>query len=166
MSSFLKYKDYIGSVEHDIDGGYLHGKILFIDDCIIYDGNTIPELKKSFEDAVDEYLELCNEIGKQPEKTCSGTFNVRITPELHRQCIKIAYLKGIKLNTLVFSALEHYCESNGVIDRLSEVATALDVLNDSLEYHFSSESIARIKSMVDYTLPRDFYQSINTGRYC
>lgn len=162
----LKYRGYIGSVEFDIDGGYLHGKILFIDDCIIYDANTVPELQKSFENAVDDYLELCKEIGKSPEKSCSGTFNVRITPELHRQCIKIAHLKGINLNGLVFLALEQYCKSNGVIDKLSEVTTALDILNDSLEYHFSSESIARIKSMVSYTLPHEFYQSSNTGRYC
>lgn len=162
----LKHKGYIGSVEYDIDGEYLHGKILFIDDCIIYDGNTIPELKKSFEDAVDEYLELCKEIDKQPEKTCSGTFNVRITPELHKQCVKIAYLKDMNLNTLVFHALEQYCESNNFIDRLSKVTTALDVLNDSLEYHFSLKSIARIESMVDYTLSHDFRQSSNTGGYC
>lgn len=162
----LKYKGYLGSVEHDIDGEYLYGKILFIDDCIIYDGNTISELKKSFKDAVDEYLELCKEIDKQPEKTCSGTFNVRITPELHKQCVKIAYLKGMNLNTLVFHALEQYCESNSVIDRLSKMTTALGTLNDSLEYRFSSASIAHVKSMVSYTFPREFCQSSNTGRYC
>lgn len=166
MMNSLKYKGYIGSVEYDLDDGYLYGKILFIDDSIIYDGNTIPELKKSFEDAVDEYLELCREIGKQPEKSCSGTFNVRITPELHRQCIKTAHLKGMNLNSLVFCALEQYCESINMTNKLSKVSTALDVLNDSLEYHFSSKNVAYIKSMVEYSLPHDFYQSSNTSRYC
>lgn len=162
----LKYKGYFGSVEHDLDDDYLYGKILFIDDRIIYDGNTISELRKSFESAVDEYLELCKEIGKQPEKTCSGTFNVRVTPELHKQCVKIAHLKGMNLNALVFHALEQYCETNNIVGKLSEVTVALGALNDNLEYHFTSDQISHIKSMVDYIFPHDFYQSSNTGRYC
>lgn len=104
----LKYKDYLGSVEYDLDGGYLHGKILLIDDCIMYDGQTIDELKKAFENAVDEYLILCQEIGKTPDKSYSGTFNIRIPPELHKAYSKQALLNGTTLNTLITKALMQY----------------------------------------------------------
>lgn len=104
----LKYKDYLGSVEYDLDGGYLHGKILLIDDCIIYDGQTVDELKTAFENAVDEYLAFCQEIGKSPNKSYSGTFNIRIPPELHKAYSKQAILSGTNLNALITKALMQY----------------------------------------------------------
>ena len=52
----LKYKNYIGSVEYDLTDKFLFGKILFIDDLVTYEGNTIEDLEKAFHDMVDDYL--------------------------------------------------------------------------------------------------------------
>lgn len=68
MANLLNYKGYQGSIDIDLEDSYLHGKILFIDDAIIYSGETIEELKQSFYDAVDGYISLCQEIGKEPQK--------------------------------------------------------------------------------------------------
>lgn len=52
---------------------------------IIYEGTTIDELKKDFQGAIDDYLEMCKNYDETPEKPYSGSFNVRITPQLHHQ---------------------------------------------------------------------------------
>ena len=38
------------------------------------------DLEEEFHKAVDEYLEFCKEIGKEPQKEYNGLFNVRIPP--------------------------------------------------------------------------------------
>ena len=109
MNKLLKHKNYYGSVEYDIDEGYLYGKVLFINDAIIYDGNSIDELKQSFENAVDEYLELCKELNKTPDISCTGSFNIRTTPALHRQYQIMAMERGVSMNAVIQQALESYC---------------------------------------------------------
>ena len=39
----------------------------------------------AFEEAVDDYLELCKEEGKEPEKPFKASFNVRTGTDLHRK---------------------------------------------------------------------------------
>ncbi|MFR8178382.1 MAG: type II toxin-antitoxin system HicB family antitoxin [Christensenellales bacterium] len=52
---------------------------------ISYEGQTVQELVNDFHDAVDAYLNLCAEEGTPPEKAYKGSFNIRISPELHRR---------------------------------------------------------------------------------
>ena len=68
MNEILKYKNYIGSVEYDLTNKLFFGQILFIDDLVTYEGNTIEDLEKAFRDMVDDYLETCKEIGKKSQK--------------------------------------------------------------------------------------------------
>lgn len=58
------------------DDEVFYGKILGINDLVNFEGASVKQLKKAFKEAVDDYLELCAEIGKTPEKTYKGTFNV------------------------------------------------------------------------------------------
>ena len=81
----FKYKGYIGSAEISVEDECLHGKILFIADLVTYEAEKFSDLKREFEDAIDDYLELCREIGKEPNKTMSGTFNVRVGVDLHKK---------------------------------------------------------------------------------
>lgn len=106
MSNVLKYKDYLGSIEYDLDDDYLYGEILFINDKVIYEGQTLSELKNSFEQAVDGYLEFCQELGKSPDVACSGSFNIRISPKLHLACLKNAKEQGLSLNAYIGRQLE------------------------------------------------------------
>jgi hypothetical protein len=65
-------------------------------------------LHKQFEEAVDDYIETCAQIGKEPQKPFKGLFNVRIKPELHRVAVKKATYEGTSLNDVVSKALEIY----------------------------------------------------------
>ena len=45
----------------------------------------IQNVEKEFHEAVDDYLEFCKEVGKEPDKEYKGSFNVRISLELHKK---------------------------------------------------------------------------------
>lgn len=61
-----------------------------------------------FHASIDDYLELCREIGKQPDREYRRTFDVRVPVELHREAAMIAKSKCISLNQLVTEALRRY----------------------------------------------------------
>lgn len=65
----LEYKGYSGSVEYSEEDNCLFGKVLGLTkDCIIYEGETIKELKSEFEGAIDDYLTSCKDRGVEPAK--------------------------------------------------------------------------------------------------
>lgn len=104
----LKYQSFEGSAELDMDRQECHGKILYIDDVVTYRASDPKALVVEFRAAVDDYLETCAAIGKEPEKSCRGLFNVRVNPELHRAALRRAGHDGATLNTVVCRALETY----------------------------------------------------------
>jgi len=102
----LNHKQFTGSCEISIEDDCLHGRILYINDIITYEGNTIAELKEAFTLAVDEYIEHCKQTGVEPNKPFSGSFNVRISPELHKEVVKMANLRDKSLNDFVKLSLQ------------------------------------------------------------
>ena len=80
MSYLLEYKDYLGTVEYSSSDKVLYGKVIGINGLVSYEGDSIESLQADFEEAVDDYLEMCAEQGVEPQKTYKGTFNVRISP--------------------------------------------------------------------------------------
>ena len=53
----LEYEGYKGSIEYSEADNCLFGKVLGISkDLILYEGNTIDELRVDFECAIDSYL--------------------------------------------------------------------------------------------------------------
>ena len=82
------------------------GKIEGINDLVTFEGESVKKLKKAFEEAVEDYLQLCKQVGKPVQKSYKGSFNVRIPKELHRKSVQKALMSGISLNQLVQMALE------------------------------------------------------------
>ena len=120
MNDILQYKNYYASVHFSAVDEVFYGKILGINDLVSFEGFSVKELKKAFEEAVEDYLETCIEIGKMPEKTYKGTFNVRVPSELHKEASLFAAVHNITLNQFVKAALsftlQHKDEINRVID--------------------------------------------------
>jgi predicted HicB family RNase H-like nuclease len=108
----FNYKGYQGSIEASIKDNCLYGKILFINDLILYEGNTLEELKKNFEEAVEDYLETCKEAGIEPKKPFKGSFNIRIGKELHEKAARRAEEIGKSLNDYVKDAIKADLESH------------------------------------------------------
>jgi len=108
--SVLTYKGFTGSIDVSIEDKCLHGVIEFINDLVTYEAETVGEIEQAFRDAVDDYLETCKELGKDPERPYKGTFNVRVGPDLHKRAAMAAKRKGISLNEIVSRSLESYLE--------------------------------------------------------
>ena len=106
MKDVLTYKDFTGSVHFSAADKVFHGKIEGISDLIMFEGQSVAELTTAFHEAVEDYLELCKEVGKEPEKSYKGSFNVRVSFDLHRKAVEKAIRLGISLNQLVQKALE------------------------------------------------------------
>jgi predicted HicB family RNase H-like nuclease len=106
--AILKYKDYEGTADVDMDSFVCRGKILFINDLVTYQAVTPAELQKSFEEAVEDYLTTCSELGRQPQKPLKGMFNVRVAPQLHKAATLKAHELGTSLNDIVTRALDGY----------------------------------------------------------
>jgi len=82
------------------------GKIEGIEDLVSFEGQSVTELKNAFEESVDDYISLCKENGKDLEKSYKGSFNVRISSEVHKKAKRLAIMKGISLNQLIQKAVE------------------------------------------------------------
>lgn len=108
MKNVLHYKGYSAKPEYSAEDQVFYGKILGIDDLVDFYTENAKELEQEFHAAVDDYLAFCQEVGKQPQKEFSGTFNVRISPELHRKTFRKAQEDGIALNKVVENALTEY----------------------------------------------------------
>ena len=106
----MSYKGYYGSVEFSDEDNVFFGRIIGINDRITYEGDSVQTLRHDFKEAVDEYLETCRHIGKEPEKAYRGTFNVRIGPALHRQLALYSASNGKTLNSSVEEAIRKYIE--------------------------------------------------------
>lgn len=110
----IEYKGYTGSCDFSFEDETLFGKIECINDLVMYSGDTIPLLTASFHEAVEDYLEYCLKIDKEPNKTFSGTFNSRIGAELHKK----VYLEKVKtdspsINETLKSILTEFFDKSG-----------------------------------------------------
>jgi len=118
----MEYKGYTAQVVFSPEDKVLVGKIIGIVDSITFEALSVPELEQEFKNAVDDYLEFCEEVGKSPDKPYKGQFNVRIDPSLHRQMAIKATLNGTSLNQEVENAIREYLENKVIMATLSNPA--------------------------------------------
>ncbi len=111
MKDMMRFKGYYGSVHYSDEDRVFHGKIEFIRSLVSYEASYVAALREAFEEAIDDYIELCSVEGTPPEKSFSGTFNVRTGSDLHRKAALFAKTRGTNLNRLVSEALEKYISS-------------------------------------------------------
>lgn len=138
----LTHNGYVGSIEVSVEDACLHGRILFIDDLVTYEGETVHEIRAAFQDAVDRYLAHCERVGKPANKPYSGTFNVRIGSELHSKAAKVAHMKKIKLNEFVKQAIKAAIDMDGVVTHhhQHDVNVKLQSTDESLKMLIASAS--------------------------
>lgn len=110
MSNILEYKSYYAKPQMSLEDNVLYGAIEDINDLVTFEAKTIEELKVNFQEAVDDYLDMCEKVGKDPDKPLRGVFNVRVQPQLHRRLKKIATQREKPMNNIVESAIEKYLD--------------------------------------------------------
>ena len=105
MANTIEYKGYIGIIEYSSEDKCFFGKLEMIDDLVTFEATTALELEDNFHLVVDDYLETCKALGREPQKVYKGVFNVRIEPELHKKVYQEALKAGVSLNSFVRLAL-------------------------------------------------------------
>ena len=100
----LRYKEYEGTAELDMERRVCRGRILFIDDLVTYESRSPDGLQREFEAAVDDYIATCASLGKEPQRPFRGLFNVRVPPALHRAAAIRATCDSVSLNDVVVRA--------------------------------------------------------------
>ncbi|GBU28311.1 hypothetical protein R84B8_01869 [Treponema sp. R8-4-B8] len=101
----MNYKGYLGTVEYDDQAKIFHGDIINTRDVITFQGTTVKEIERAFRESIDDYIAWCEKDGVEPEKPYSGRFNVRLSPDLHRQIAVLAKKKRVSLNSFVEKAI-------------------------------------------------------------
>jgi predicted HicB family RNase H-like nuclease len=111
----LTHRGYYGSFEFSLEEGIMFGKLLYLHKVLVnYEGETLPELVESFEAAVDDYLQDCENRGSAPQKPFKGSFNVRTGEERHERAVVAAQKHNIKsLNDFINTAIDHELERLG-----------------------------------------------------
>ena len=111
--NMMQYKGYLGTVEYSSEDRCLHGKIAYIRDLILYEGDSVTSLEADFQAAVEDYLASCELKGKAPNRPFKGSFNVRTGHELHRAAVLAAGDK--KLNQFVCEAIQEKLERTSAV---------------------------------------------------
>ena len=112
MKDILTYKDFIGSVHFNADDEIFFGKIEGINDLVTFEGKSVKDIQQAFKEAVHDYMDICEKNNVQMYKSYKGSFNIRVTPMLHKKAVEKALLLGIPLNQLVQNALEKEVMNN------------------------------------------------------
>lgn len=106
MNNTIQYRGYVGSVEFSEEDGLFYGKVMGIRSLISYEGESAKELIDDFHGAVDDYLAICEEEGRTPEVAYKGSFNIRISPELHKRLVIYTTAHNMSLNRYIEDTLE------------------------------------------------------------
>ena len=108
---YLLHKGYKGSVEYSVEDQCLYGKILGLkNSLILYEGNSLDELKEDFVDGVECYLERCEGKGIKPERPYNGELYIHIPAETHSRIAMYAEKNGTSIDAFVCDSIERRLE--------------------------------------------------------
>jgi len=102
----MKHKGYEAIIKYSDEDETFIGEVINSQDILVFDGQTVDEVKESFYSVVDEYLEDCEKEGIEPKKPFSGQFITRLKPVLHQKLYIGAKKAGKSMNAFVEEALE------------------------------------------------------------
>ena len=94
----LEYRGYRGVVTFDDEAGLLHGEVVDTRDVITFQGSSVSDVQQAFKDSVDEYLAICSERGREPDRPYSGRIALRLPPRVHRAAAAAARTERKSLN--------------------------------------------------------------------
>lgn len=113
MSNIMKYKGYWAEINYNDDDECFCGKIEGLrNDLILFEGETVKELKHDFKEAINHYLQSCKDTNTEPEKQCKGSLNIRLGVELHNKAKIKSMEQHISINELIKNAVIQYLKTN------------------------------------------------------
>jgi predicted HicB family RNase H-like nuclease len=68
----MRYKGYEAVIEYDEEDRLFFGRVINVQDVIVFDGLSVDELEQSFRQVIDEYLVDSQTMGKTPDQPLSN----------------------------------------------------------------------------------------------
>ena len=102
----MKYKGYHAEVTYDHEAAIFHGEVVGTRDVIFFEGASVDQLNEEFRFSIDDYLAVCAERDREPDKPYSGRIPLRIPPSLHRAATVAARSEGKSLNSWIAESVE------------------------------------------------------------
>ena len=68
MTNRMTYKGYAARIDYDDEVCLIAGRIAGIRDGVGFHAVTVDGLRAAFREAVDDYIETCAKIGKEPQR--------------------------------------------------------------------------------------------------
>jgi predicted HicB family RNase H-like nuclease len=166
----VTYKGFQASVEFEDDALFV--RVLHIPDLLVAQCESAKDVQETLKRLVDEYLETCNELGREPNKPFSGTLNVRIGADLHRRAAMAAAERKESINAWIAEAISQRVECDDLTARIG--GKLEDIQRDAEVVHIArghvSEAVvverrvevAQVKSLL---YPADDEKASSWGRF-
>ncbi len=98
MNNTINYKGFTAKVEFSADDNVFVGRLIGIDDIVMFEAEAVDELQSAFREAVDFHIEVCEKTGKKLKKNYSGKLMFRLPSELHARIAETAAKRGKSIN--------------------------------------------------------------------
>jgi len=69
MNDAMTYKGYSARITYDADDEIFTGRIAGISDGVGFHAHTVEALPSAFQEALEDYVETCAKVGKEPQRT-------------------------------------------------------------------------------------------------
>jgi predicted HicB family RNase H-like nuclease len=150
----MTYKGYKAEIKYDSDANTFYGEILNSSAIIHFRGDSVEELEKSFNEGIDEYLQICEEEDITPERPFSGEFRVRISPDLHKKVFLQSKKEHLSINKFAIKAFEEKITNSEI-----ESSNVDDTKENSFFQNLMQENNIKITTSND----SDFESDLNSG---
>ncbi|TRT76539.1 MAG: type II toxin-antitoxin system HicB family antitoxin [Microcystis sp. M_OC_Ca_00000000_S217Cul] len=64
----MQYKGYEAVIEQDENDRLFFGRVINIEDIIVFDGLSVDELEQAFKTVIEQYLTDCQTLNKNPNQ--------------------------------------------------------------------------------------------------
>jgi predicted HicB family RNase H-like nuclease len=111
MSTLLNYRGYTAKVDYDAEAELLHGTVLDLRDAIVFQAKELKDVKRNFYDAVDQYLDLMEKTGQEPEKPFKGNIAFRTSSTTHKKISLAAAQADMSINAWMDQVLSEAADA-------------------------------------------------------
>jgi predicted HicB family RNase H-like nuclease len=101
----MRHRGYAARIEYSDEDRCFVGHIAGINDVVGFHAESVAELRAAFEEAVDDYLEACQKLGRAPQKAYAGKLMLRVPPEVQAAIATAAEVSGKSINQWATDAL-------------------------------------------------------------
>jgi predicted HicB family RNase H-like nuclease len=107
----MEHKGYTATVEFSAPDRVFHGRLDGIADIITFEGTSVDELEANFREAVDDYLDFCDERGSEALRPYSGRFVLRLSPRMHADVSIAARAAKESMNSWIIGTIQTRLEA-------------------------------------------------------